>query len=65
MCDPVNEIAKMQVELEAKEPVWIAQLEASIAARSAEIAKLEWEQLTERTALTFLKIRKEKAEADQ
>lgn len=65
MCDPVNEIARMQVELERKEPEWIAQLEASIAARAAEIAELEWKQLTERTALTLLKIRKEKAEADQ
>lgn len=65
MCDPVNEIAKMQVEMEAKEPVWIAQLEADIARLDEEISEREHERCVARTALTLLKIRKEKAEADQ
>ncbi len=65
MCDPVQTIATIQVELEAKEPQWIAQLETEIAQLGEEITEREHKRYVARKALTLLRIRQGKDEADQ
>lgn len=48
MCDPVDQIAAKQIELERKEPQWIAQLEREIPERGIKIGAIK-EQIYELT----------------
>ena len=65
MCDPVQQMAAIAESTIAKEESWIKQLQAAVERRTRIIQRMEFKQHRDRTALTLLMIRKEKAEAAQ
>lgn len=65
MCDPVTEMAVIEVTTVSKEELWIPDLQAQLAVLDEKIGQLEHERCVIRKALTVLHIRKEKAEANQ
>lgn len=65
MCDPIDQIAARQIDLEAKEPAWMAILEARMERRARIMRMLAHRQFCDLEAYQTLEIRKEKAEAGQ